>query len=70
MLLELRLIKLRIIEGAEFGGQAAQRPDQPELAGNHVDDDAEAQLLREIERRSSASRCTSLERIAGGERGS
>src|SRR5882757_2375184 len=47
MALDPRLIKLLIVEAAEFRRQAAQRPDQPELGGNAVNDKPEPRLLRE-----------------------
>src|SRR6202043_670287 len=49
MALEPRLIKLLIVEGAECRRQAAQRPDQPELGGDAVNDKPEPRLLRERE---------------------
>ena len=49
MALEPKLIKLLIVEGAEFRRQAAQRPDQPELGGDDVNDETEPRLLREGE---------------------
>ena len=39
----------RIVEGAEFRRQPAQRPDQPELRGDDVNDRPEPRLLRECE---------------------
>ena len=43
------LIELLIVEGAEFRRQAAERPDQPELGGDEVNDKTEPRLLRERE---------------------
>src|ERR1700731_1441656 len=49
MALEPRLIELLIVEGAECRRQAAQRPDQPELGDDAVNDKPEPRLLRERE---------------------
>src|ERR1700688_4367338 len=49
MALDPMLIKLLIVEGAECRRQAAQRPDQPELGGDAVNDKPEPRLLRERE---------------------
>src|ERR1700752_3739501 len=49
MALDAMLIKLMIVEGAEFRRQAAQRPDQPELGGDAVNDKPEPRVLRERE---------------------
>src|SRR6202011_2308116 len=49
MALYLKLIKLVIVEGAEFRRQTAQRLDQPELGGDGVNDKPEPRLLRERE---------------------
>src|ERR1700676_2660960 len=43
------LIKLLIVKRAECRRQAAQRPDQPELGGDGVNDKPEPGLLRERE---------------------
>ena len=48
-LLEPALVELLIVEGAECRRQAAQRPDQPELRGDEVDDETEPRLPRELE---------------------
>src|ERR1700674_3643350 len=42
MLLEFRLIKFLIVEGAEGPGQATQGADQLKLWGHEIDDEAEA----------------------------
>src|ERR1700721_198635 len=49
MVLDPTLIKLIIVEGAEFRRQTAQRPDQPELGGDGVNDKPEPRLLCERE---------------------
>src|SRR5258705_7780476 len=49
MALEPRLIKLLIVEGAECRRQAAQRPDQPEVGDEAVNDKPDPRLLRERE---------------------
>src|SRR5215831_12406711 len=49
MAFDLTLIELLIVEGAERPGQAAKRPDQPELGGDGVNDKLEPRLLRERE---------------------
>src|SRR5260221_9404699 len=49
MALEPRLIELLIVEAAECRRQAAQRPDQPELGDDAVNDKPEPRLLRERE---------------------
>src|SRR3979490_2875618 len=49
MALEPRLIELLIVEAAEGRRHAAQRPDQPELGGDAVNDKPEPRLLRERE---------------------
>src|SRR5712675_2931621 len=49
MALDPTLIELLIVEGAECRRQAAQRPDQPELGGDAVNDKPEPRLLRERE---------------------
>src|ERR1700694_4866977 len=49
MALEPRLIELLVVEAAECRRQAAQRPDQPELGGDAVNDKPEPRLLRERE---------------------
>ena len=49
MALDPKLVKLRIVEGAECRRQAPQRPDQPELGGDEVDDKPEPRLLCERE---------------------
>src|ERR1700751_3209537 len=43
------IIELRIVKAPERRGQPTQRPDQPELRGNDVDDEAEPRLLRKLE---------------------
>src|ERR1700757_3279951 len=43
------LIKLIIVERAECRRRAAQRPDQPELGSDAVNDKPEPRLLRERE---------------------
>ena len=47
--LDPKLVELLIVEGAEFRRQAAERPDQPELRGDDVNDKTEPHLLRERE---------------------
>src|SRR6185503_11609988 len=47
--LDLSLIKLLIVEGAECRRQAAQRPDQSKLGGDVVTNKSEPCLLRERE---------------------
>ena len=49
MTLEPKLIKLRIIKGAEFRRQAAECPDEPELRGDEVNDETEPRLPRKLE---------------------
>ena len=49
MALDLKLIELLIVEAAEFRRQAAQRPNQRELRGDDVNDEAEPRLLGERE---------------------
>ena len=49
MALEPQLVELLIVKRAEFRRQAAQRPDQPELRGDDVDDETEPHLLRKRE---------------------
>src|ERR1700730_13348727 len=49
MALDPTLIKLIIVKGAEFRRQTAQRPDQPELGGDGVNDKPKPRLLRERE---------------------
>ena len=48
-----------IVEGAEFRRQAAQRPDQPELRGDGVNDESRTAPSRANARPCSASRCAS-----------
>ena len=47
MALEPKLIELLIVKAAELRRQAAERPDQPELRGDDIDDQTEPGLLRE-----------------------
>src|SRR5882724_4182880 len=49
MALDPTLIKVLIVEGAECRRQTAQRPDQPELGGDGVNDKPKPHLLRERE---------------------
>ena len=49
MALEPKLIKLLIVEGAEFRRQATEGPDKPELRGDDVNDETEPHLLRKLE---------------------
>src|SRR5882724_6949721 len=49
MALELKLIEPLIVEGAECRRQATERPDQPELRGDDVNDETEPGLLRKLE---------------------
>src|ERR1700675_3165390 len=46
MALEPRLIELLVVEAAKCRRQAAQRPDQPELGDDAVNDKPEPRLLR------------------------
>src|SRR5882762_6494745 len=48
-MLDSSLVELIVVEGAECRRQAAQRPDQPELGGDGVNDKPEPHLLRERE---------------------
>src|SRR5882724_1345448 len=48
-MLDSSLVELIVVEGAECRRQAAQRPDQPELGGDAVNDKPEPHLLRERE---------------------
>src|SRR2546421_606002 len=47
--LELPLIELPIVKAPERRRQAAERPDEPELRGDEVGDEAETDLPRELE---------------------
>ena len=49
MALDPKLIKLLIVKGAEIRRQAAERPDEPELRGDGVNDETEPHLLRKLE---------------------
>src|ERR1700682_72316 len=49
MAFEPRLIELLIVEAAECRRQAAQRPDQPELGDDAVNDNSDPPLLRKRE---------------------
>jgi hypothetical protein len=49
MALESNLIKLPIVEGAEFRRQPTEGPDKPELHTNNVNNETEPYLLRELE---------------------
>src|ERR1700751_1433765 len=49
MALELKLIKLLIIEGAEFRGQATEGSDKPELYCDEVNGEAKPSLSRKLE---------------------
>src|ERR1700692_3414864 len=49
MALDPSLIKLLSVEAAECRRQAAQRPDQPELRSDDVNDKSKPHLLRERE---------------------
>src|SRR5882724_1373028 len=49
MALELKLIEPLIVEGAECRRQATERPDQPALRGDDVNDETEPSLLRKLE---------------------
>ena len=46
---DVKLVELPVVEAAEGGRQAAQHPDQRDLRGDEVDDEAEARLLGEGE---------------------
>ena len=43
------LVKLRIIQGAELPRQSPERPDQPELGGDDVNDKPKSHRLRKRE---------------------
>jgi len=58
MLLEPALVELGVVEGDELRGEAAEGPDESELSGDAVGDDAEPGLARELEG-GLGSRCTS-----------
>src|SRR5262249_14491830 len=47
--LELKLIKLIIIEGSKFRSQAAKSPDKAKVRFDVVDDATELNLLRKLE---------------------
>src|SRR5229473_8615644 len=47
--LDLTLVKLLIVKGAELPRQPAERPDEPELRGDQVDDQAKPHLPRKRE---------------------
>ena len=47
--LDLTLVKLLIVKGAERPRQPAERPDQPELRGDQIDDKAKPHLPRKRE---------------------
>src|SRR5271170_7118353 len=49
MIFKAPLIELPIVEGAEFGRQAAQCPDQAELGVDDVDNETKARFPREFE---------------------
>src|SRR6202140_1333367 len=49
MLFKAPFIELPIVEGAEFGRQAAQCPDQAELGVDDVDNETKARFPREFE---------------------
>src|ERR1700746_3734417 len=49
MALYLTLIKVLIVKRAEFRRHTAQRPDQPELGGDEVNDKPEPRVPRERE---------------------
>jgi hypothetical protein len=49
MLLEPALVELGVVEGDELRGQAAEGPDESQLSGDAVGDDAEPDLARELE---------------------
>src|ERR1700683_3868828 len=49
MKLEPKLIKLLMVKSAEFGSQATEGPDQPELSGDDVNDEAKTSLLGKLE---------------------
>ena len=52
VLLEPALVELGVVEGARIRRQAPERPDEPELSGDDVDDEAEPRLPRERRARS------------------
>lgn len=46
---EPALVEVVIVEGAEIRQEPPERPDEPELSGDEVDDEAELRLPRELE---------------------
>ena len=64
--LDLTLVELVIVKGSERPRQPAERPDEPELRGNQIDDQAEPHLPREGESALELALRVD-ERIAGGE---
>src|SRR6476660_2939377 len=49
MALELQLIKLPIVKGAELRRRTTEGPDKPELRGDYVNDETKPSLLRKLE---------------------
>src|SRR6202034_4841252 len=47
MTLELHLVELCVVKGAEFFRQASECADNPELRTNHAGNEAELRLLRQ-----------------------
>ena len=49
MMFEPALVEPFIVEGAEFGRQATQSPDETKLGGDNVDNQTETRFPREFE---------------------
>ena len=49
MALELKLIEPLIVEAAKFRGQPTEGPNQPELHGHEVNNEAEARVPGKLE---------------------
>ena len=49
MMLEPALVEPLIVEGAEYGRQATQSPDEPELSEDYVDNIGKLCGFRELE---------------------
>ena len=69
MMFDPALVEPFIIEGAEFGGQATQSPDQTELGGENVDRQPEPSFPGEFKPVLGFS-LHLAQRIAGGEKDS
>ena len=66
MLLEARLVELRIVEGVKVRRQSTEHPDKPELPGDAIASETEPHFLREFESVFGLS-FDFVERIAGCE---